>query len=1224
MKQKLFTFFLTLIASVNAIYASDTQVDGIWYNFDNSTKTASVTYRGYSNDSYDDEYSGLVVIPSSVTYNGTTYSVTSIGELAFAYCSSLTSVTIPNSVTSIEFGAFAYCSSLPSVTIGESVTNIGGYAFYGCSSLASVTIPNSVTSIGEEAFGECTFAKDNFINYSTLDAEANYYWGATVVEGNEINGLIIRNNTVIDCRETVTSVEIPNSVTSIGEWAFSGCYSLVSVTIPNSVTSIGDEAFSGCFSLTKTNYTGDIAGWCNIKFGYGEANPMYHSHNFYINDQEIKDLVIPNSVTSIGNRVFSGCSSLTSITIPNSVTSIGKSAFSGCSSLTSITCEAENPPTVGSNAFYNVSKSIPVYVPCGCVGAYKAKSGWEDFTNIQEPLAEYSIEVNVNDTIMGTAKVDYNTFCEGSQISATPNIGYHFVQWSDGKTKNPRTLELTQDTILIAEFALTQSGQCGDNLYWELIDDTLHITGTGEMYDYISDTTPWKRSIKALCIGNKVKDIGSGAFSGCSSLTSVTIPESVTSIGYYAFSGCSSLTSVTIPNSVTSIGGEAFWGCTSLTSVTIPNSVTSIGDRAFYNCSSLPVENNLRYADTYLVEAVDETLSTYSIKEGTKWIGDYAFSGCSSLTSITIPNSVTSIGSKAFYRCTSLTSVTIPESVTSIGHDAFQGCSSLTSVTINSDAIVSKHYFYDYNISDIFGSQVTEYIIGNKVKDIGPYAFYGCSSLTSITCEAETPPTLGSYIFYGVSKSIPVYVPCGCVEAYKTANGWKDFINIQEPLAEYSIEVNVNDNIMGSAKVDYNTFCEGSQISATPNIGYHFVQWSDGNTDTIRTLVLTQDTILTAEFAQSRSGQCGANLYWELIETTLHITGSGEMYHYISDTAPWKLLVSSINSLAIAEDVTSIGEGAFSKCSAIESIVWSAKNFADPADKEVAPFYDIRSQIKSFTFGENVEHIPAYLCYGMDKLTSVTTPNSLKTIGTSAFEGCIRLSKISLGTGLEEIAANAFAGCTRLYDIYVYAAYPPFADESSFANYNVYVYIPCEYQRDYTLDVVWGKFKFIECIDSEEATTDGNVTIVPGYNDVTITWPTEDNADNYAIVIEKDGEVFCTLTFNADGQLLNIAFAPARNGDNRPVQYAEQAVSGYRFTVTGLTEATRYAYNVTTKDAANKTIATYSGEFTTKGGITTAVEDILHSTTNCQKLLRDGQLIIIRDGKTYNVMGKAL
>ena len=1151
MKQKLFTFFLTLIASVSAIYASDTQVDGIWYDFDSSTKTASVTYRGSDIASYKGEYSGLVVIPSSVTYNGTTYSV----------------------------------------------TNIGYGAFYRCSSLTSVTIPNSVTNIGEGAFYEC---------YS------------------------------------LTSVTIPNSVTNIGESAFYDCYSLTSVTIPNSVTSIGEWAFIGCSSLTKTNYTGDVASWCNIKFGGGEANPMCNSHNFYINDQEIKDLVIPNTVDSIHNYAFAYCYSLTSVTIPNSVKSIGNEAFSWCFSLTSITCEGENPPTVASDAFNGVSTSIPVYVPCGCVGAYKAKSGWKDFTNIQEPLAEYSIEVDVNDNIMGTAKVDINSAC-GNQISATPNFGYHLVQWSDGNTDNPRSLVLTQDTILTAEFALTQSGQCGDNLYWELIDDTLHIRGSGEMYDYISDTAPWKRSIKALCIGESVTSIGSYAFYNCSSLTSVTIPNSVTSIGSDAFYNCSSLTKTNYTGDVASWcnikfgDGEANPMCYShnfyindqeINDLVIPNSVTSIGNIAFRNCSSL---------------------TSVTIGESVTNIGSCAFENCSSLTSVTIGESVTSIGSSVFENCSSLTSVTIPNSVTSIGSWAFRNCSSLTSVTINSDAIVSKAYSDASNISHIFGSQVTEYIIGDEVKSIGNGAFSWCSSLTSVTigesvtsigkstfyecsklasmtCEAITPPSFinSRYTFYGVSKSIPVYVPCGCVEAYNTAGAWGNFTNIQEPLLEYSIEVYVNDTIMGSAKVDYNTFCEGNQISATPNIGYHFVQWSDGNTDAIRTLELTQDTILTAEFAQSFFGQCGNNLYWELIETTLHITGSGEMYNYTSDTAPWKLLVSSINSLTIAEDVTSIERSAFSDCSAIESIVWSAKNFADPADKEVAPFYDIRSQIKSFTFGENVEHIPAYLCYGMDKLTSVTTPNSLKTIGTSAFEGCIRLSKISLGTGLEEIAANAFAGCTRLYDIYVYAAYPPFADESSFANYNVYVYIPCEYQRDYTLDMVWGKFKFIECIDSEEATTDGNVTIVPGYNDVTITWPTEDNADNYAIVIEKDGEVFCTLTFNADGQLLNIAFAPARNGDNRPVQYAEQAVSGYRFTVTGLTEATRYAYNVTTKDAANKTIATYSGEFTTKGGITTAVENILHSTTNCQKLLRDGQLIIIRDGKTYNVMGKAL
>ena len=681
------------------------------------------------------------------------------------------------------------------------------------------------------------------------------------------------------------------------------------------------------------------------------------------------------------------------------------------------------------------------------------------------------------------------------------------------------------------------------------------------------------KDVVNITIPNSITSVGELAFYGCSKLTSVTIPNSVTSIGNGAFEGCSSLTSVTIPNSVTSIGNSAFNDCSKLTSMTIPNSVTSIGQSAFRDCSSL---------------------TSLTIGNGVTSIDGYAFYGCSKLTSVTIPNSVTSIGNSAFRSCSGLISVTIGNSVKSIGNSAFQSCSSLTSLTI-----------------------------GESVTKIVQAAFRYCSSLSSIICKAETPPSVGSYAFQGVSATIPVYVPCGCADAYKATSDWNGFTNILEPMVEYSIKVYVNDTIMGTAKVDINNAC-GAQISATPNFGYHFVQWNDGNTENPRSLVLTQETTLTAEFALSFSGQCGDSLYWKLDDNTLHITGSGTMYNYTLDSVPWKLLVSSIKELTIAEDVTSIDREAFSACPALESLVWNAKNYANPANEEAAPFYDIRSQIKSFKFGEAVEHIPAYLCYGMDKLTSVTTPNCLKTIGASAFEGCARLSKVSLGIGLEEIAANAFAGCNRLYDIYVYATYPPFADESSFANYNVYVYVPCEYQRGYTLDVVWGKFKFIECIESEDATTDGNVTVVPGYNDVTITWPTAENADSYSLVINKDNQPFCTLTFNQDGQLLNIAFAPSRDGNNRPAQYAEQAVNGYRFTVTGLTEATQYAYNITTKDAANKTIATYSGEFTTKGGTTTAVEDILHSTTNCQKLLRNGQLIIVRDSKTYSAMGQEL
>ena len=226
MKQ-IFTILVALLATTN-LWAYDFRSGDLYYNITSDT-TVEVTYQYESYNNYSDLTTAT--IPETVTYEGTTYSVTSIGDSAFTYCYSLTSVTIPNSVTSIGSSAFFHCSSLTSITIPNSVTSIGGYAFYGCSSFTSVTIGNSVTSIGGEAFVGCWSLTSVIVESgnSTYDSRENCN---AIIES-------ATNTLIVGCQNTI----IPNSVTSIGDWAFCDCTALTSITIPNSVTSIGDRAF---------------------------------------------------------------------------------------------------------------------------------------------------------------------------------------------------------------------------------------------------------------------------------------------------------------------------------------------------------------------------------------------------------------------------------------------------------------------------------------------------------------------------------------------------------------------------------------------------------------------------------------------------------------------------------------------------------------------------------------------------------------------------------------------------------------------------------------------------------------------------------------------------------------------------------------------------------------------------------------------------------------------
>ena len=358
------------------------------------------------------------------------------------------------------------------------------------------------------------------------------------------------------------------------------------------------------------------------------------------------NVIIPSSVTydsttyrvtGIHSYAFQDCFGLTSVTIPESVTTIDHYAFSGCSALTSVTIP-ESVTTIGYGAFEGCS-------------------------------ALTSVTINSND-----------------------------------------------------------------------------IVSSQEMYSRFGP------QVQEYVIGDGVTAIGYRAFASCSALTSITIPESVTSIGSYAFSYCSNLTSVTIPESVTTIGYRAFYGCSALTSVTIPESVTTIGYDAFLLCTSLPVEDNLRYADTYLVEAVDGTQSTYNIKEGTKWIGSGAFSFLSNLTSITIPSSVTNIHYEAFMFCPNLTTVTVSEGNTV--YDSRNGCNGIIETASNTLIMGFRNTVIPNSVTTIgeyaffFREDLTSITIPEGVTEIGHNAFFGCSGLTSVTIP-NSLTTIGPDAFEG-------------------------------------------------------------------------------------------------------------------------------------------------------------------------------------------------------------------------------------------------------------------------------------------------------------------------------------------------------------------------------------------------------------------------------------------------------------------------------------------
>ena len=492
MRKQIIKFLFLLLAFGYATEAKSGEftVDDIWYYYTNEDDDeVGVMY------SKSGEYSGDVVIPSTVTYNGKQYTVTSIGSKAFSGCTRLKKVTIPNSVTNIGDNAFSECRGLKAVTIGNSVTSIGSGAFTYCSYLTEVTIPNSVTNIGDKAFYYC-------------------YGLKAVTIGNSVTSI---GDYAFDGCPNLIEITIPNSVTNIGDNAFSECRGLKAVTIGNSVTAIGGWAFSYCTGLTTVVWNARSSQIPLSEFG----NPMPP----FSNCDRLTDFVFGEEVEHIPAYLCYNLTSLKNLVIGNSVTTIGNSAFSDCTGLTTVTWNARNVQdfqSTGGRPFSNCKnltefvfgeevEHIPDYL-CYKLTTLKNLVIGNSVTSIGEwafhrctSLTEVTIPNSVT-TIGGLAFYSCTGLQKVTIGNSVKSIGDKAFYFCNGLTEVS-------------------------------IPNSVTSIGSGTFEDCTG--------LKTVTIGNSVKSIGSNAFSSCTSLTAITIPNSVTSIGDETFYNCRSLEHVT-------------------------------------------------------------------------------------------------------------------------------------------------------------------------------------------------------------------------------------------------------------------------------------------------------------------------------------------------------------------------------------------------------------------------------------------------------------------------------------------------------------------------------------------------------------------------------------------------------------------------------------------------------------------------------------------------------
>ncbi|MDE5745149.1 MAG: leucine-rich repeat protein [Paramuribaculum sp.] len=921
-----------------------------------------------------------------------------------------------------------------------------------------------------------------------------------VYEGNKYPVVEIREEAFYNC-SGLTSITIPESVTSIGYSAFSRCSGLTSVTIPNSVIEIGSYAFSRCSGMTSITIPESVTSIGNGAFYNcsGLTSITIPSSVTEIGQSAFSDctgltsVTIPNSVTKIEGEVFWGCSSLISVIIPNSVTSIGIRAFTRCSSLTSVTIP-NSVIEIGSYAFYECSALNELTIEDGnetlSLGSTGSTSGLDVFKNC--PIGTLYLGRNLS---YGTTSPFWN-----KNTIKSVTIGDSVTKIGD-----QAFIGCTKLTALTIGNSVRK---IGDSAFYSCtgltsitIPESVTSIGNNAFYGCTGLTS--------VTIPNSVTIIGGSSFSGCTGLTSITIPNSVTIIGN-AFSGCTGLTSITIPSSVTKIGGSAFKDCTGLTSITIPSSVTEIGDSAFIRCTAIKEvmledgDNKLTLGDNgfFLGLFSDCPIITLYLGRNLSYKDSSRgpFKHDNTMKSVTIGNSVTTLGEEIFSRCSGLTSVTIPNSVTQICDNAFQSCSSLKELTIEDGnktlslgstgskrvyeifihspietLYLGRNLYYSeqdygpFNSFNIPKNTTMKFVtIGNLVKRIVKNVFGGCKNITSVTSLAQLPPSVYVTSFdddvYGKAT---LYVFKSSEKAYKDDDVWKRF-DIQ------TMEVEVGSITFPITEW---TGSEGESFSIIPTISPDnaddkTVTWSSsapsvaGVDETGNVKAISKGTaVITATTSNGLTASCTVTVVPQtgIIDDIDYeiVIGGGEDGKDVVKVTGGK--PDPDGTLRIPDEiriggkiypVTEIGDGAFKDCTDIKSVV-------------IPPSVETIGK-EAFSGCTNLEEIivedsEKILNSDEDAFKNVPVKNIYLGRATTGktFAGKDSLTDLTIGDKVPAIGSGDFAGCGSIKNITVLNPVPPTLPDDGFDNAvykNATLKVPDENVDDYKSEEGWENF----------------------------------------------------------------------------------------------------------------------------------------------------------------------